>query len=518
MSSFNRLFALAFAMLFCAAAFIQGATPVVYANVATYVVDNTGDADLASNASACANSGQNNDCSLRQAIELANQDGGASSITFNIPTDDANYSSGTWTIRPNSDLPPLSEGETTILGTADQINPSLPAIIINGSNVPASSAVGLTISSADNRIERLAILDFNGNLATTGIGIHITGPNASGNVVRGSFIGVRPGDTTATTLADRQRVGIQIDGGASGNFIGEAASLLSDRNFIAGNGLSTGDGGIIILQSNNNTIQNNYIGFNLAGSAFVDLGNTGSGIQVINSAGNTIGGTVAGATPLRNYIANNTQYGIVITGDPSDNNLVAGNYIGVNVDGTSARPNALDGVIIAGSADNNTISGNAAVRSVISGNTQYGVRITAVGTTGNRIQGVYIGTNAAGTAAIPNVIGGVRVENSANGNVVGGESAALGNLISGNPVGVSIGAAEGFTVQNTVVAGNVVGLNAAGTAAVPNTSRGISIEARARQTTIGGGTSGEGHYIPRHGGPGGGVVGRGETPATPPHV
>jgi parallel beta-helix repeat protein len=516
MSRYSRLHALALVMLLLVGMFAQNATVARADGIdGEYFVDNTTDADLTDNPNACLDDDADNDCSFRQAIERANSDGGESTIRFNIPTTDANYDGGTgrWTIQPDSDLPALSEGATTIIGAPNLANPSLPAIILDGINVPATSAVGITITSASNRVERLAVINFNGVLATSGIGIRITGAGATGNRVVGSYIGVRPGDTTPTTLADRQRIGVQIDTGASGNFIGETTTL-NDRNFIAGNGLSTGDGGIIILQAGNNTIQNNFIGFNLNGLSFVDVANTGSGIQVVDSPGNTIGGTVAAAISLRNYISNNTQYGIVVTGDTSDNNLIAGNYIGVDVTGLSAKPNALDGVIIAGSADTNTISGNAAVPSVISGNTLYGVRITATGTSGNRILGAFIGTNANGAGAIPNQVGGVRIEDRANGNFVGGSGAGEGNVISGNPIGISVGAASGFIVANTTIAGNFIGLNATGTGAVPNTTRGVSIEARAQLTTIGGATTADRNVIAGNGGPGVAIIGGSTTLTT----
>ena len=51
--------------------------------------------------------------------------------------------------------------------------------------------------------------------------------------------------------------------------------------------------------------------------------------------------------------------------------------------------------------------------------------------TGTKIQGNYIGLNAAGTAALGNSDRGIYVKNSTN-NLIGGTDAADRNVISGN--------------------------------------------------------------------------------------
>src|SRR5947207_13502413 len=48
------------------------------------------------------------DCTLREAIQAANNTVGDSVINLNVPTTDAGYSNGVWTITLASALPPLS--------------------------------------------------------------------------------------------------------------------------------------------------------------------------------------------------------------------------------------------------------------------------------------------------------------------------------------------------------------------------------------------------------------------------
>ena len=143
--------------------------------------------------------------------------------------------------------------------------------------------------------------------------------------------------------------GLQLTGNSAGSVI---RGLAINRFPLSG----------ILLVSGGNSIESNFIGTNAAGTAA--LGNGGDGIKV-RSAGNTIGGTAAGAG---NLIAGNLNDGIDISGALS-NNLVQGNRIGTNAAGTAAIPNTFQAVFIAGGAANNTIRGPAAGASnLLSGN------------------------------------------------------------------------------------------------------------------------------------------------------
>jgi titin len=141
-------------------------------------------------------------------------------------------------------------------------------------------------------------------------------------------------------------------------------------------------------------------------------------------------------------------------------------------------------VQIAAQAQSNTIGGtDATSRNVISGNLNQGVLLNGGGTTGNRVQGNYIGTDAAGTAAVANSFGGVDVVGGANNNIIGGTAPGAGNVISGNNTrGVTL--AQSGTTANEI-AGNFIGLNASGNAALPNAGPGISIFNGAHHNTIG---------------------------------
>ena len=77
------------------------------------------------------------------------------------------------------------------------------------------------------------------------------------------------------------------------------------------------------------------------------------------------------------------------------------------------------------------------------------------------MQGNRIGTDATGTAAIPNGLDGIFVNDVPN-NVIGGTTAGAGNLISGNlSVGIQLFGAQAV---GNVIQGNATGPGRGGTA------------------------------------------------------
>lgn len=99
----------------------------------------------------------------------------------------------------------------------------------------------------------------------------------------------------------------------------------------------------------------------------------------------------------------------------------------------------------------------------------------------NVIEGCFLGTNAAGLVANGNNIG-VLLDPSGNSsfNLIGGTTAAARNLISGNNTGVSIQSGA-----SNVVAGNFIGTNKSGTAALANST---ALDLRTNDNLIGGAT------------------------------
>jgi len=134
-------------------------------------------------------------------------------------------------------------------------------------------------------------------------------------------------------------------------------------------------------------------------------------------------------------------------------------------------------------------SSGSTVRNLVINGFDRGIYLNT--TTNITIRGNYIGTNSAGTAAIGNA-SGIYLNNSSA--TIGGTAAGVGNLISGNDYGIYV---EDSAPE---VNGNLIGTNAGGTAAVPNTTAGIHLNLYNLQSlqfpfTIGGAAAGEGNVI-----------------------
>lgn len=175
-----------------------------------------------------------------------------------------------------------------------------------------------------------------------------------------------------------------------------------------------------------------------------------------------------GASTVRGLVVNGwwDDYGIVIDGT---GNRVECSFVGTNAAGTAAVPNVV-GVGIVGGGSNN-IGGNlAGTRNLISGNAGDGVYLTN-GVSNNAVYGNYIGTDVNGSLDLGNGSSGVAFSN-ASSNTVGLPNPASRNVIAGNN---NTGIVFSNGSNNNSVVANYIGLNAAGTAAVPNTVAGVFI-------------------------------------------
>jgi parallel beta-helix repeat protein len=207
-------------------------------------------------------------------------------------------------------------------------------------------------------------------------------------------------------------------------------------------------------------------------------------IMTVNANGLSFSATAGGSTVRAVSIGYFYGNGINVAAG-CDGNTFAGNYIGVRRDGTTYYDNTGDGILV--SSANNTIGGTtAADRNVIAGNDSIGVAFQGAGA-GNVVRGNYIGVTASGSTQLYND-SGVLVQNSAGVTITG-------NLISGNKYdGIQVNGGSG-----TVIQGNTIGLNAAGTAAVKNGAKGISIWGDSSNVIIGGTTAAQRNVISGNG-------------------
>ncbi|MEQ8424581.1 MAG: BspA family leucine-rich repeat surface protein, partial [Cyclobacteriaceae bacterium] len=164
--------------------------------------------------------------------------------------------------------------------------------------------------------------------------------------------------------------------------------------------------------------------------------------------------------------------------DGSTNAIIQGNRIGTSANGLAADGNQAYG-IQARFADNILIGGNslAGEGNLISGNgiaNHYAIHLRDG--INAQVFGNLIGTDANGDNDLGNR-GGITVTSGCDNPTIGGTGAGQANVVVGctqNPA-ISVNAQAAAANQNVVIENNIVGLNAAGTTAIPNASQGISL-------------------------------------------
>ena len=200
-------------------------------------------------------------------------------------------------------------------------------------------------------------------------------------------------------------------------------------------------------------------GWTLAPIVRIDGASAGavSGIT-LTASGNTIRGLmVTGFLPAGFFEG-------AINVASGGSNVFEGNYIGT--DGSVALGNS-SGIVLVGSGSNIIGGASASQRNVIAGNAAFAGGVFLF-SSNNRVQGNYIGTNAAGSAAV--LTGSINSNGIivlASGNVIGVDAIGVGtgNVISGNQRNYG---GIGVLFDGTQIGGNLIGTDATGTFAIGN--------------------------------------------------
>ncbi len=371
---------------------------------------------------------------------------------------------------------------TYIYGNAIGVDYSKTASLANGLDGVLIDNGANDTTIGDGTSPNANVISSNG-----GFGVHLVGTGAvpagmgtTGNTVAGDFIGT---DISGTIALGNTKDGVRIEGGANNNTIGAASShnIISDN---AGNGISISGTGAVKsgMGTTGNSVIGNYIGTDITGK--LDLGNRLEGIVIDNGANlNKIGD---GTTQNANVISANSGDGVYINGSsltvPNGmvgtwQNSVLGNMIGTDVTGKNALGNDLDGVLLDSGAQMNTVGGPH-MMNLISGNGLNGIEIGGMTSSGNIVQGNYIGTDITGKMALGNESDGIFID-GAPGNFIGGDNMETkmlynGNLVSGNAGnGIHI---TGATAMGNLVRGNFIGTAVNSQSALANTGNGVLID------------------------------------------
>jgi hypothetical protein len=285
----------------------------------------------------------------------------------------------------------------------------------------------------------------------------------------------QPGARCPTAMAAAS-LSITLDGSnagvdANGLVFAQSASASTVQGLVIGNFAGSG----LVLRGNSNRVRCMHIG--VASDGRSPLGNGQAGILVEGDF-NTIGDFPAASN--RNVIAANGGAGIFI--NTGRFNTVAGNYIGTTADGHTALANQ-GGIHVNGPHNtigqlSNLTNSSAENRmpvspaNVVSGNHQFGIRVTASDTT---ITGNAIGV-ATGLRPLPNNGNGVELLGNVSNNTVGGDAEGEANLIAHNrSAGIAIAHGSDVTTTSNLLRGNAI---------YENGGPGIDIHSAAAQHTV----------------------------------
>ena len=344
----------------------------------------------------------------------------------------------------------------------------------------------------------------NGILVTQGASGNLIGGQATNGNDPTNGVYVRP--PQGNLISGNRASGVLITGGAtqntlSGNFIGTAASgnsALGNRldgvsivkasgnsligcnfqqspfvyyNVISGNG----GNGLRITNSNNTTVQANFMGVGANNGTIV--ANGGDGLLVSGSSQQT---QVGGVIPLGNVISGNNRNGIEVRDTASG--FTSFNTFGGIYAFLGAAPNKLDGILITSSGGNNLIR-----TCIISGNLGNGIEL------GGNAQGVQVTDTAVGTdtdiqSAAPNGGSGIKITGNAHNNVIGGFQPSVEQQVT-----VSSNLGYGIQVvgraRNNRIVNTNVGTGGFGIGVLGNRLGGIFLGPGSSATTIGGSLS-----------------------------
>jgi parallel beta-helix repeat protein len=308
------------------------------------------------------------------------------------------------------------------------------------------------------------------------LGNLISGNNANGVLInKGATQTLLSGNFIGTSSSGNTALGNKLDGVAIENADNNSLIGCTFRQdpFVFYNVLSgNGGNGLRITNSNNTTVQANFMGVGANNSSIV--ANGGDGLLISGSSKNT---QVGGVIPLGNVISGNRRNGIEVR-DTASGFVSFNTFGGIYAFGGVAA-NQLNGILITSSGGNNVIR-----TSIISGNLGNGIELGG-NATGVQIFDTAVGTNTNITTAVPNGGSGIKISGKANHNAIGGFQPSIEpqvTISSNGRYGIEVvGSARSNVIFHTYIGTNFEGLGDLG-----NAMGGIYLGSGTSATTIGG--------------------------------
>ncbi len=309
-----------------------------------------------------------------------------------------------------------------------------------------------------------------GNLISgnRGNGVLITG-GATQNVLSGNFVGTTA--TGDTALGNRQD-GVAIVRARENQLVG---CTFEQSPFVFYNVLSgNGGNGLRITNSNNTTVQANFMGAGADNTTVV--ANGGNGLLVSGTSKNT---QVGGPIPLGNVISGNDKNGIEETGKASG--LVSFNTFAGSFAFGGIASNQGDGILITSSGGNNLIR-----TCLITGNGRNGIELGG-DATGVQVTDTTVGLEVtdSGILDIPNLGNGIMIDGRAHHNAIGGFQPSVEPqvTISDND---GYGIAVAGSAHDNLIVHTYIGTNYLGVGDLGNQLGGVYLGPGSSSTMIGG--------------------------------
>jgi hypothetical protein len=392
-----------------------------------------------------------------------------------VQSGSANPAQGSWvTVSRNAD---------GSFGNAQWVNLNYPGLdpatnITSSNSVYGNQVVGLVIGPGGTMSFQATVTVGNVISANGGNGIGLYAAN--NNQVAMNCIGT---DVTGTIDLGNAGNGVLVTDAANGNLIGGQATGGNDPtgsvfvrppqgNLISGN---SANGVLISNGATQTTLSGNFIGTAASGNAA--LGNNLDGVAIVNANGNALIGCTLTTNPFvfYNVISGNGGNGLRITN--SNNTKVQGNFFGLGADNRTAVANHQNGVVVGGSSANTLMGGPIPLGNVDAANLQNGILVQDFAS-GFVSYNTFCGLAAFQTYPnLGNGWDGMKIT-STGANILIRTNVVTEN---GND-GIEIaGAAQGVRV-----AGNIIGLDTQGNAAMGNKNNGVEVGGNAHDIVIGG--------------------------------
>ena len=239
-------------------------------------------------------------------------------------------------------------------------------------------------------------------------------------------------------------------------------------NVLSGNG----GNGLRVTNSNDTTVQANFMGAGANNATIVANGRDG-----LLDSGTSKNTQVGGVIPLGNVISGNNRNGIEVSGKASGF-ITFNTFAGIFAFAGPA-PNKRDGMLITSTGGNNLIRTN-----IVSGNLGNGIEIGG-NATGVQVTDTAVGTNSDIQTPIPNGGSGIVITGHAHDNAIGGFQPSI------EPT-VTVSANRGYGIQivgsarNNVVYHTNIGTNAGADADLGNKLGGVYLGPGTSFNTVGG--------------------------------